>query len=64
MKKVKIELFKAGNEISVFVSNNEGDGIFVAGSAPQISSELVDSWEADVEELIKVIDEMTYTGAE
>lgn len=60
VKKVKLEIFKSNNGTSVFVSNDKGDGKFVAGIAPEFVSELVDSWETNVEELIKAIDEMTY----
>ncbi|MGH1847123.1 hypothetical protein ABE869_09930 [Enterococcus gilvus] len=60
MKKVKIEIFKSSNGTSVFISNDNGDGEYVAGAAPGFVSELVDSWETNVEELMKAVYEMTY----
>lgn len=61
MKRVKIEIFKSKKSTAIYISNNEGDGILVAGSV-EISSKLVDSFETDVEELNKAINEMNYTA--
>lgn len=60
MKKTKIEIFKSDKGTSIFVSNNKDEGLFVAGAAPQINSELVNSYETDVNELIEAIKEMSY----
>lgn len=62
MKKIKIEIFKSDKGTSIFVSNDRDEGVFVVGVAPQINSELVDSYETDVNELIEVINEMAYTN--
>lgn len=62
MKKVKIEIFKSSKGNSIFVSNDQENGEFVVGVAPEINSELVCSYETDVDELIKVINDMSYSS--
>lgn len=61
MKRVKIEMFESNNGTTIYISNNEDEGIHIGGSLPEITSRLIESCEVDVDELMQAVSDMAYT---